>query len=160
MARRCTVCSHPDRPAVDRSLVDGRDVRDLAACYEVSKSAVDRHRASHLPAALAQARAAAVVAQADDLLDEVQRLKARAVSILDAAEQKGKYAAAIMALREARSCIELLAEMARQIDRRPTLNLLVAPEWVHTRTALLEALRPYPEARLAVAARLEALEAP
>ena len=50
--------------------------------------------------------------------------------------------------------------MSQAIDRRPTLSLLVAPEWLHTRSALLDALRPFPEARTAVAARLVALERP
>ncbi len=158
MNQRCTTCAHAERPAIDLLLVNGRDVRDVAERFGLSKSSVDRHRANHLPAELAKAKAAEDVAHADDLLAEVQRLKARAFGILDKAEKAGKFVPAIMALREIRGCIELLAEMAQAIDRRPTVNLLVAPEWVHTRTALLDALRPYPEARIAVAARLEALE--
>ena len=63
-----------------------------------------------------------------------------------------------MGVGEARACIELLAEMSQQLDRRPTVNLLVSPEWVAVRSALLVALRPFPEARHAVAARLATLE--
>jgi hypothetical protein len=40
-----------------------------------------------------------------------------------------------------------------------TVDLLQAPEWLRTRTLLLEVLRAYPEAQLAVVSRLRALEA-
>jgi hypothetical protein len=38
-------------------------------------------------------------------------------------------------------------------------NVLVAPEWLRVRGAILEALLSFPEARDAVVGRLEALEA-
>jgi hypothetical protein len=41
-----------------------------------------------------------------------------------------------------------------------TINMLRAPEWVATRSALLAALRPYPDARIAVAVALTCLEEP
>lgn len=57
------------------------------------------------------------------------------------------------------SSLELLAKLMGDLDDRPQINLLVAPEWHQVRAALLEALSPYPEARTAVAGRLIALEA-
>jgi hypothetical protein len=63
-----------------------------------------------------------------------------------------------MAIREARGNLELLAKLTQQLDTRPTLNLLVAPEWLTVRAVLLEALAAYPEARAAVAGRLIAPE--
>lgn len=159
MARRCTVCAHPDRPAIDQALVNRRSFRTLAERFGLGRMALVRHHDDHLPVDLAQAKAAADVAQSDDLLAQIVTLKARAMKILDRAEKADKFVPAIMAIREARECVELLAEMVQAIDRRPTLNLLVAPEWLAARSVLLDALRPYPEARAAVAARLVALEA-
>jgi amidase len=75
------------------------------------------------------------------------------------ARSAGDLRTALADVREARACVELLAEMSQQLDRRPTLNLLVAPEWLAMRSTLLDALRPYPEARSAVAASLMRLEA-
>jgi hypothetical protein len=57
------------------------------------------------------------------------------------------------------SSLELLAKLAGQLDERPQLNVILAPEWQRVRRALLEALFPFPEARTAVAARLATLEA-
>ena len=160
MARTCTVCRHPDRPAIDMMLVNHRPFRDIAGRFNVSKSAVLRHHDDHLPEALTQAKAASETANADDLLAQVRALRSKAMSLLLAAERAGDIRTALAGVREARATLELLLEVEQRIDRRPTLNLLVAPEWLRTRSALLDALRPFPEARTAVAARLVALETP
>jgi hypothetical protein len=54
MPRVCTICTHPARAAIDDGLVTGQLLRDISGQYGLSKSAVDRHRGSHLPAHLAQ----------------------------------------------------------------------------------------------------------
>jgi hypothetical protein len=54
MPRVCTLCAHPARAAIDGGLEAGQSLRDIAAQYGFSKSAVDRHRGSHVSAALAQ----------------------------------------------------------------------------------------------------------
>ncbi|HUW08770.1 MAG TPA: hypothetical protein VM537_03530, partial [Anaerolineae bacterium] len=55
--------------------------------------------------------------------------------------------------------IELLAKLVGELDDRPQVAVLLAPEWLTIRAAMLDTLRPYPEARAAVAARLSELEA-
>jgi hypothetical protein len=54
MPRVCTICTHPARAAIDDGLVSGQSLRDISGQYGLSKSAVDRYRASHLPTHLAQ----------------------------------------------------------------------------------------------------------
>src|SRR5919108_3542686 len=54
MPRVCTICIHPARAAIDDGLEAGQSLRDISGQYGLSKSAVDRHRGSHLPAHLAQ----------------------------------------------------------------------------------------------------------
>jgi hypothetical protein len=54
MPRVCSICTHPARAAIDNGLETGQSLRDIAAQFGFSKSAVDRHRGSHPPAALAQ----------------------------------------------------------------------------------------------------------
>ena len=45
---------HPARAAIDDGLEAGQSLRDISGQYGLRKSAVHRHRSSHLPAALAQ----------------------------------------------------------------------------------------------------------
>ncbi len=159
MPRTCTICTHPERAAIDRVLVaTASPIRDIAGRHELSKSAVWRHGAEHIPETLAKAREAGDVAHADDLLAQVRHLQGRAQSILDAAEQAGDYRSALSAIGQARACLELLAKLLGELDDRPQVNLLLAPEWVAVRAAVLGALAPDPEARAVVAGRLLALD--
>jgi transposase-like protein len=159
MPRTCTVCAHADLSAVDKALVGGGSYRDVAQRFGLSKHAVARHRAEHLPVRLVKAEQAAQTTEATDLLREVKALRSKTYRILLEAEGKGDLKTALMAVREARGCLELLAEVEGQLDRRPQVSIVASPEWVAVRTALLAALRPYPDARQAVVERLRAVEA-
>ncbi len=152
--RACTVCQHPAREDIDRALVAGAPLRRLSAEFGLSLQALHRHKSGHLVAALVAAQKAQEVARADDLLSQVRYLQERALEILDRAEAARDYKTALQSIREARGCIELLAELTHQLERRPEINILMSPEWWRIRTAMLEALEPYPEARIAVAQRL------
>lgn len=154
----CTVCRHPQRPAIEAALVTGVSYRNIVEQYGVSLGALTRHKTDHLPAALVQAQQAEEVAHADSLLDQVQTMQARTLVILQQAEQAGALGIALGAIREARGNLELLAKLTKQLDERPVVNVLLAPEWLVVRAALLDALQPHPAARVAVAERLVALE--
>lgn len=87
MARTCTVCTHPERPAIDRALVEGDAYRDIARQFGVSKDALQRHRAEHLPARLVQAKAAQDVSDAVDVMAELQRCFERVNLLFDACDR-------------------------------------------------------------------------
>jgi hypothetical protein len=152
------VCAHPKREEIDRALVEGVSAAEISGRYRtVGERAVRRHRSNHLPAKLVMAQAAEEVAAADTLLDQVKSLQGRAYAILDRAEEAGELRTALSAIREARGNLELLAKLLGDLDERPVTNVLVSAEWVTVRTAMMEALSPYPQARLAVAERLSGL---
>jgi hypothetical protein len=153
--RSCTICEHPDREAIDRQLVGESSNLSVSSLFGVSESAVRRHKSNHLPAKLVMAQQAEEVAQADDLLDQVRDLHARTLAILEAAEGSSQHRTALSAIREARSNLELLAKLLGELDERPTVNILISPT---AQTAIITALGPYPEARLAVADALKELE--
>ena len=156
MARVCTVCTHPEREAIEGALVADTPSRAVADRFGLSKDAALRHKSDHLPATLVKSREAAEVAHADNLLGQVRELQARALSILDTAEATGDLRTALGAIREARGNLELLAKLLGELKEGTTLNMVVAPEWLQIRAVILTALDPYPDARLAVASALEA----
>jgi hypothetical protein len=158
MPRTCTVCVHPEATGINQALVAGKACREIAALYRVSPDAVERHAANHLPQTLARAKAAEDVAWADDLLGEARRLKEITNHMLARAVQANDLRTALAAIREARGNLELIGKLLGELDTRPTVSVLVAPEWVAVRTTLLSALDRYPDARVAVAAQLMALE--
>ncbi len=154
MPRTCTISAHPERDAIDAAIIAGTSLRDIAGRFTVSKSALARYRSDRLPATLIQAKEAEDVTHADDLLAQVRDLQSRALTILDTAETAGDLKTALAAIREARGCIELFGRLAGELNDGATVNVILSPEWTRLRAVIIGALAPYPDARLAVAARL------
>lgn len=154
MPRVCSICTHPERPAIDMALVNGAAFRNIAARFGTSATALVRHKGDHLPASLTRARDAEEVAQADTLLDQIKQLQTITLRILAAAEADGKYVAAIMAVKEARGNLELLAKMVGELDERPQVNIMASPQWVSIQAIMLEMTGDDPERRRQLADRL------
>jgi hypothetical protein len=155
MGRSCTICSHESRDAIEDAFIAGAPKRRIASHYAVSERAVRYHTREHLPALLALARDAERAARADSLLDRIEVLQCRTLAILEATEETGDHRTALAAIREARGNLELIGEVTRELNRTPTLNLSLHPEYVEARTLIIQALGPYPEAREAVVKALE-----
>jgi hypothetical protein len=136
-------------------LVTGAPYRSVAKQFGLSESAVYRHKADHLPSHLLKARELKEVAQADDLLDQVRHLQAHALDILERAEKAGDLRTALAAISQARGNLELLGKLAGELDERPQVNVLVAPEWLELRAVIVGALEPHPAAHTAVLRALE-----
>src|SRR5687767_13315534 len=117
MPRTCTVCTHPQRPAIDQALVAGElSFRNIAERFGTSVTALTRHKKEHLPGHVAKAKQAANVALADDLLGQIAALRNKAISLLNKAETAGDYRTALLGIREARACIETLLEVEGELD--------------------------------------------
>jgi len=158
MPRVCTVCAHAERAAIDRALVGGTACREVAALYRVSADSVERHAAKHLPKMLVDARHAADDERALDVIKQLRAINGASLRILHEAQQGQDPQTALKAVDCIQRQIELQAKLLGDLDDRPQVNVIVSPEWVSIRGEILVALRPYPEARQAVAARLVALE--
>src|SRR5258708_36325406 len=83
MPRTCLACRHDARAAIDAALVTAAaSLRDIAGQYGLSKSALARHAADHLPAHLAHAADAAEGTDAERLVPEVERWHQLALGLL------------------------------------------------------------------------------
>ena len=107
-----------------------------------------------------KAAEASDVRHALDVVQQLKAINAASLAILSDARRIGDADTALKAVDRIQRQIELQAKLLGELDERPQLNVLVAPEWLQARAVLLEALGPYPEARTAVSTRLVALEAP
>jgi len=154
MPRRCTICTHPDREAIDAALVAGGPLRDIAGQFRISKSALARHKGSHIPACLAKAQDAHEIAQADSLLAQVRDLQAKALRILARAERAGELRTALAAIREARGNIELLGKLAGELLQEGTVTIVTHPDWLRLRVLILATLEPFPAVRALLVQRL------
>jgi hypothetical protein len=150
--RICSICSHEERYEIEERLATRRGTyRGIARTYNVSEDAVSRHVASgHISQLIALATDAERAAQADTLLDRIEALQRRTLAILEATEDTNEYRTALAAIGEARRNLELIGEVTKELNRTPTLNLHLNPEYIAVRTAIVRAVEPYPEVREAI----------
>jgi hypothetical protein len=111
----CSICTHSDRAAIDKGLVDGSSLRTVAGQYGTNKSALDRHK-KHLAPALTQAKQAERVTEATSLLSRVERIMGRLETICEAATKERDWLPAIAASRELRGCLELLGKLSGELQ--------------------------------------------
>jgi hypothetical protein len=156
--RVCTICSHESRDAIEDAFIAGLPKRRIATRYGVGEKAVRHHIREHLPPLLALARDAEQASRADSLLDRIEALQSRTLAILEATEETHDHRVALSAIREARSNLELIGEVTRELDRAGTINLELTVEWQEVKAVLVNTLASYPEAQQAVFSALE--EAP
>jgi len=158
MATKCTVCAHADIEKINEALLSGvPSMRNMAERYGLGLTSLSRHKQSHLPKHLAKAQEVREIAQADSLLDQMRDLQEKTLAILDKNMSKDQRIA-LTAIREARSNLDLIGRLIGELDESPKVAVLVNnPEWVTVRTAIMQALEPYPEARQAVTNGLKRL---
>ena len=157
--RKCSICSHPRKLAINREIVRGTSESKIADQFDVSKSALGRHRrGGHLDAQLKRA-AEREALDADSLLEDLITLRAAAVGLMQKAERAGSYSGAASALNAAHRVTETMAKMIDALSSSATVNVLSinGEAWTELRSKILAALEPHPEARYAV---LEALGGP
>ena len=113
--------------------------------------AVQRHKDEHLPRALVTAQAEEDVRQALDVVGQLKAVNGVALAILKEARQMRDGELALKAIDRIHKQLEFQSRLLGDLDERPVVNLVVSPEWLGLRGAILRALDPYPAARLALA---------
>jgi len=119
---------------------------------------VRHHLKEHLPELLALARDVERYARADSLLDRVEDLQRRTEEALAKAEEAENLFATFRGISEMRRNLELIGEVTKELNRTPTLNLQLNPQYIAVRTAIVQAVEPYPEAREAISQAMLELE--
>jgi hypothetical protein len=92
MPQTCTICRHPERVDIEAGLRAGIPYRDISRQHNVSKDALSRHRARHMPRHTETGLAAA----------------REIVTLLDSAATSPNWNSTLFAVREARRYVEEL----------------------------------------------------
>ncbi|MFL6448521.1 MAG: hypothetical protein ACJ746_12645 [Bryobacteraceae bacterium] len=138
MPQKCSICNHPDRLEIDRAVIAGTPLRDIAGQFGPSKTAIARHR-PHISNAIAATVEAQDLARSGTLLEDIHAGRARAeklyqaaVNILENALRENApqnalaaIKSAAVALREARSFMALNAEVTGEIKQNPTNQIMI-----------------------------------
>ena len=160
----CTVCRHPHRARIEQYTMRGYSLRAVAAKFELGYHSVRRHKLNHMPA---QLKAALVTRQPEGELDLEQLRKSegegllqeivvgtsRCVAALNEAEEISDLRAVAGLHGKWRDWLTLKAKVLGELGHGSVHveNLVMNPTYLDIRVDLLEALRPFPEARQAVA---------
>ena len=115
MPRTCLACLSPERPAIDRALVAGEPLRNIAERVSISPPSLLRHK-HHVAEALVKATEQQEEKQALDLLTEARRVRDKAWELLRKMEAEGDHRGSVVALREVRECIETLGSLLSGAD--------------------------------------------
>ena len=130
MPRTCTICTHEQRPEIDAALFNGEALRDIAGRVPVSKSALARHAAEHIPAHLVKAKDAETVAQADTLLDKLKEINRETREVLADAKLEGDGELRLKALTRLEKQLELEGKLLGELQSGPVVNVTLTPEWL------------------------------
>jgi len=117
MPRTCTVCPHPHRDQIDRRLLDGAPLRNIAKQFSVSSASLFRHN-KHISKTLSHARQEAEVFRADGLMEHLNHLTAEAARLKQKAEQAKDYRTALAGVREMSRLLELVMRLALEMQER------------------------------------------
>ncbi len=119
MPRTCTICAHSDRANIDRALVEGKTYRDIAARFDTSTSALVRHKESHMPTALVQAKHATDELEAGSLFDRLKAINGETLQILREARESGSPSTALSAVSRIERQLELEGRLLGQLNNGP-----------------------------------------
>ena len=154
MPRHCTICEHPERRKIDEALLASETFRKIAGRFETSITALHRHKQSHIPSALAKARDAKEIVRGDSLLDRLRQLNAETQDVLHAAKSEHNHELRLRAISRAEKQLELEGKLLGELNENPPAQINVAM----LAPMLLQALGSFPEARLAVARKLQEID--
>ena len=117
MPRTCTACSHPHRDEIDRLLLDGVALRNIAKRFSLSSASLFRHN-KHISKTLSNARQEAEILRADGLMEHLNHLTAEAARLKHKAEQAKDYRTALAEVREMSRLLELVMRLAVEMQER------------------------------------------
>jgi hypothetical protein len=166
-----TILNHPDRLKIEHDIAIGVPSRTIGHKYGISKDTILRWK-NKMPPQLLAKKYANLLAATDDLeqlrIDESEGLlknlamqRARILLAQDKAIKLGDLMSIARLSHQVHENIRLVGSYLGEFARRSietNISLLIQPEYLQLRTALVTALKPFPEARAAVAAVLHRIE--
>lgn len=99
--------------------------------------------------------------ESERLLANVVNVRARLYQNADQAEKVGDLKAANLSYAQIIRTLELVGKLLNQFSAHARVvhnSLVISPDYLRLRSALIEALQPYPEARMTVARVLREME--
>jgi len=169
---RSPIIKDPNRPLIERSLAMGIPAKQVARRFGYTASSIGRYR-DQMPPQLKAAIAAAVlkpreadldklrIDESEGILGNLANQRARLLLCQDEAMEAGAIHEVGFLANVIHKNVELTGKylgLFAQHHVSTNVNILVSEDYLRLRQTLTLALRPFPEARRAVAEELHRLE--
>jgi transposase-like protein len=168
---RTAIRDREDRAQIEHELATGKSVRQIARKYGIDEGALYKHR-KNLPPQLKAAYISNFLKPGEDLeklkteesealLQNLAAQRARLLMMQDAELEAGNAQAVATLAGRIHQNLEIVGKYLGELHQHSTktvLNVMLTPEYLELRNALVRALAPFPEARRAVAAVLHSKE--
>ena len=125
MPRSCKVCSHDEVKSIDKAIVSGESLRKIAERYDIHYSTICRHK-QHLASKIQAASVITAAREGLSVMQQVSDFMQKAHDLLNTAEQANDTKTAIQAVRECRSCLELMARISGELSPEK-IQIMIAP---------------------------------
>ena len=168
---RCSVCSHRELAQIDTALARGVAAPAIARKFKLGADSVYRHSRNHLPPQLRASLLAGPDLEGIDLdnlketesqslLGHLLALRHRLFNALDTAEEFQDGGMLTRVSSQLHANLELTGKLLGDlgVGGATNINVLIQPQYIELRVALVQALASFPEARQAVAGVLHQLE--
>jgi hypothetical protein len=166
--RRCLVCNHPQRPAIDLAIATGCSKGRIGERFKVSADSVWRHGKAHLTPEMRAALATKILAREGDMrrvlleegvgiVDALKAVRGPLFGLFLAAVDVGDSKAVAGLAGRLHESLALTAKIAGELTPHAAVsitNVLLSPDFMELRAKLLRVLARHPEARAEVAAVL------
>jgi hypothetical protein len=123
MPRICTICTHPERAAIDAAIAAGEPNRRIAPRYQLEETAIRRHKVSHLAEKLTKAMERRDIAEGDSLLDRLHQVTVETQTVLAEARAAKDHELVLRCIARLEKQIELearlLGELKEQVQSGP-----------------------------------------
>ncbi|MGA2883955.1 MAG: hypothetical protein ABSE80_02210 [Halobacteriota archaeon] len=155
---QCTFCNYRDAGILEQQIATKQITQPQAAdIIGCNKSTVSRHMSNCVPRRIRESMKPEPVEVAD--LNVVNALTTSHQTTLDIlqdslSDRDRKHA--LLALQTEIRQLDLMAKVTGQVNTAPQMNFMVNPELVRLKQVIIETLRPYPKARLALSDALDA----
>lgn len=171
---RCAICTHPKRHDLESELADGARLRPLARKYDLSYDSLWRHWRRHVTPehkdrlrfgdAPAHKLKGMVVEAEISVLKDLNFARKSLIEALDVAPAEDANARGTLTGRlheNARIRGQMTGELSKSplIQQNNTVVFMNSPEFVRFQADLIRVLGRFPEAREAVIAEFDRLEA-
>jgi hypothetical protein len=134
----CSVCNHPERPAIDQALVSGSNTLvALAQKYNLSTSALHRHKA-HLQAKVGRAKAKLMEHLHQGCIFWLSQALEMTMQTAQAAQAESNANVVLRALSQGTRLVNIILKHDLPLDDRLVYEILISPQWAN-QTGLLPA---------------------